>query len=209
MKDLTARQREVLKFITKYINTHTYPPTIREVGDHFEISVKGAHDHIIALKRKGHIRGDNRSRTMELVHKEKHRKDEMVEVPILGTVAAGSPILAEENWEGKIPLHQSQLKEGADYFALRVRGDSMNRAGIMDGDMAIIEQRTVAENGEIVVAMVDEDEGMTIKRFFREKNRRYRLQPESDNPKHTSKIYQDMRILGRLAQIVRTYQGQD
>jgi repressor LexA len=200
MKDVTERQREVLKFITKYINIHAYPPTIREIGDHFEISVKGAHDHVNALKRKGYIRGDSRSRTMELVHKEKHRKDGAVEIPILGPVAAGSPILAEENWEGKIPLHQSLLKEGADYFALRVRGDSMEKAGIMDGDLAIIEQQSIAVNGEIVVAMVNE--AMTLKRFFREKNR-FRLQPESD--KHKPIYTQDVRILGRLARILRIY----
>jgi repressor LexA len=205
MKDLTERQREVLKFIAQYINTHAYPPTIRDVGDFFEMSAKGAHDHINAIKRKGYLRGDSRPRTMELTYKDKKRRDGMVAIPILGTVTAGAPILAEENWEGVVSLHQSLLKDDFDYFALRVRGDSMDRAGIMSGDLAIIQQQNDAENGEIVVAMVDEDEGMTLKRFFLEKNHRFRLQPESDNSKHKPRIYQKIQIIGRLAHIVRSY----
>ncbi|MDR2516969.1 MAG: transcriptional repressor LexA [Spirochaetaceae bacterium] len=200
MKELTERQREVLGFITKYIRVHYFPPTIREIGLHFSISIKGAHDHVNSLKRKGYIRADSRSRTMELVHRDTRDRGTVVEVPILGPVAAGSPIMAEENWDGVAPVHESLLKKNAEYFALRVRGDSMEGAGIMDGDLAIIERRDTAENGEIVVAMVNE--AMTLKRFFREKNR-VRLQPESEKYKP---IYtQDMRMLGRLAQIVRSY----
>ena len=200
MKELTERQREILQFISTYIRRHSFPPTIREIGQHFEISVKGAHDHVIALKRKGHIRADSRSRTMELIHPDTRDRSAVVDVPILGPVAAGSPIMAEENWDGAVPVHESLLKKNAEYFALRVRGDSMEGAGIMDGDLAIVERRDTAENGEIVVAMVNE--AMTLKRFFREKTR-IRLQPENENYKP---IYtQDMRMLGRLAQIVRSY----
>ncbi|MDR1909746.1 MAG: transcriptional repressor LexA [Spirochaetaceae bacterium] len=201
MKDLTPRQLEVLNFISAYIKAHNYPPAIREIGDHFEISVKGAHDHVNALKRKGYIRADKRPRTMELLHADTLRK-ETVEVPIVGTVAAGTPILAEENWEGTVSLPRTLFKEGAVYFALRVQGDSMNLAGIMDGDLAVIEQRSTADDGEIVVAGIEE--GMTVKRFFREKNR-YRLQPESDNKDHKPRFTQDVQILGRLAHVVRSY----
>jgi repressor LexA len=205
MKELTDRQQEVLTFIIKYINSHNYPPTIREVAEHFEMSIKGAHDHITALKKKNYVKNDKGSRTLEVIKRDDYHNaetnDGTVNVPVLGHVAAGVPILAEENWDGVIPLPRSMLKRGRRYFALMVKGDSMEDAGILDGDTAIIEQRETAENGEIVVAMVNE-EATTLKRFYREKNR-IRLQPENDKYKP---IYsRDVRLLGRLANIIRSY----
>jgi repressor LexA len=197
MKELTHRQQEMLTFIRAFITTHRYPPTFREIADNFDMSVKGAYDHVAALKKKGYVRGDKRSRTIELVNPE---DTDILMIPILGSVAAGNPILAEENWEGSIPLPRSELKKNGAFFALKVRGDSMIGAGIMDGDTAIIEQRAVAENGEIVVAVVNE--AMTMKRYYQENNR-IRLQPENDNYKA---IYsRDVRLLGRLAKIIRSY----
>ncbi|MDR0597437.1 MAG: transcriptional repressor LexA [Treponema sp.] len=206
MKELTLRQREVLGFITDYIRVSAYPPTIREIGDHFAISVKGAYDHVDALRKKGIIRlGNRRSRTIEVIkaggNTENSGAPLVIEVPLLGTVAAGRPILSDENWEGFIPIHCSLLKANARYFALKVRGDSMIGAGIQDGDIAVIEKREHAENREIVVALVD-DEAVTLKRFFREATR-IRLEPE--NPEHKPIYTQDVRILGRLATIIRSY----
>jgi repressor LexA len=203
MKELTERQREVLTFISNYVKEHTYPPTIREIAEKFDISVKGAHDHVTALKKKGRLRGeDKRSRTMEVVKAEGDEdRTDVLDVPVLGLVAAGNPIMAEENWDGSVPIPRSELKRGSDYFALKVRGDSMTGAGILDGDLAIIEQRDIANNGEIVVAQVN-DEATTLKRFYREKTR-IRLQPENDKYKP---IYsRDVRILGRVAKILRSY----
>jgi repressor LexA len=200
MKELTERQREVLMFIKVYIHTHAYPPTIREIAENFLVSVKGAHDHVGALKKKGYIKGDKRSRTMELVKRDDEDNEEDILIPLLGPVAAGTPILAEENWERTIPLHSSLLRRGSEYFALRVRGDSMIGAGIMDGDIAIIEQQSTAEDGEVVVAMVNE--AMTLKRFFKEKNR-VRLQPE--NEKYKPIYSQDVQLLGRISKILRDY----
>jgi len=206
MKELTQRQREVLLFITEYINTHAYPPTMREIGDHFSISVKGAYDHVEALRKKGILRlGDKRSRTIEIIKQDKEtearaRTNTVIDVPLLGTVAAGKPILAEENREGTVPVHQSMLKKNARYFALKVRGDSMIGAGIMEGDIAVIEKRDSAENRDIVVAVVDE--AATLKRFFKESNR-VRLEPE--NPKYQPIYTQDARILGCLAHLIRSY----
>jgi repressor LexA len=201
MKELTPRQREVLIFITEYISTYTYSPTIRDIADHYEISVKGAYDHVAALKKKGRIKADRGPRTLTVVKSEEEQAGDIVEIPFLGTVAAGTPILAEENWDGSIPLHRSMLKKGRRYFALKVRGDSMTGAGIMDGDTAIIEQQEAARNGEIVIAMVNE--AITMKRYFRE-NTRIRLQPENDayKPIYSSK---DIRILGRVVHIFRSY----
>jgi repressor LexA len=202
MKKPTERQQEVLDFIAGYINTHAYPPTIREVAEFFSISVKGAHDHLAALRKKGYLKqGDKRSRTMELVRT--GEEDEgFAEIPILGTVAAGRPILALENMDGSIKLHRSFIRNGGKYFALRVKGDSMEDAGIMNGDTAVIEQSDTARNGEIAVVMLDDD-AVTLKTFYRENNR-IRLQPE--NSKY-SPIFcsRDVKVLGRLAHIIRSY----
>jgi repressor LexA len=171
------------------------------VADYFSISVKGAHDHVIALKKKGALRQtDKRSRTLEVVKNEDGGPAGFAEIPLLGTVAAGQPILSEENWDGIIKLHQSMLKKNKTYFALKVRGDSMAGAGIMDGDTAVIEKQNTVKNGDIAVAVVDD--AVTLKRIFRE-NTRIRLQPENSAYKP---IYsQNVRILGRLAKILRSY----
>ncbi|GHV27208.1 LexA repressor [Spirochaetia bacterium] len=205
MKGLTQRQKEVLDFITDYITIHAYPPTIREIGDSFGISVKGAYDHVEALRKKQILRlGDKRSRTIEIIKDETGSAvahDPVVSVPLLGTVAAGRPILSEENREGVVPIHRSLLKKNTRYFALKVRGDSMIGAGIVEGDIAVIEKQEHAENHEIVVAQVD-DEAVTLKRFFKEANR-IRLEPE--NPNYKPIYTQHVRILGRLAHIIRSY----
>ena len=201
MKELTERQKEVLSFIAGYINKHSYSPSIREIADNFSMSVKGAHDHITALKRKGHIKqAGNRPRTIELTRGREDNTDALVEIPILGTVAAGQPILSEENFDGNIILHRSMLKKNKKYFALKVRGDSMTGVGIMDGDMAIIEKQSVVRNGEIAVAVVDE--AVTLKRFFRE-NSRIKLQAE--NSAYKPIFCQEVKILGRLSRVIRCY----
>lgn len=201
MRDLTARQREVLDYIRGFLREHHFPPTIREISDHLRVSVKGAYDHVKALEKKGHIRIDsNRSRTIELVGEPIDEEPQTVEVPILGNVAAGLPLLAEENLEGSVQIPRAQLRAG-EHFALHVRGDSMTGAGIIDGDVAVFRQQPVADNGDIVVAMVDE--AVTLKRFFKEKNR-VRLQAE--NEAYPPIFTQNVRILGKLAQLVRSYE---
>jgi repressor LexA len=201
MKELTQRQKEVLSFIAGYINQHNYPPTIREIGDFFSISVKGAHDHVTALKRKGVLKqADKRSRTMELVGEGRSSLNRLVEIPLLGTVAAGVPILSEENWDGTVQINDALLKKNRKYFALRVRGDSMVGAGIMDGDTAVIEKQTIAKNGEIVVAVVDE--AVTLKRFFKEAKR---VKLQAENVSYPPIYSQNVRLLGRLAHIIRSY----
>jgi repressor LexA len=204
MKELTQRQREVFTFITDYIKKHTFPPTIREIADFFAISVKGAYDHVAALKKKGYIRGDpKRSRTMEIIKNADgdEEEDDSLKIPLMGTVAAGIPIEAEEIYDGFISVHSSALKKNREYFALKVRGDSMIGAGIMDGDTVVIEKQETAEDGEIVIALVNE--AFTMKRFFRESSR-IRLQAEND--KYPPIYSQDVRILGRLAHVSRSYQ---
>jgi repressor LexA len=199
MKTLTARQKEVLDYIGAFHEEHAYPPTIREIAERFSISVKGAYDHVKALEKKGFLRlGENRSRALEIVRKEKPERA-VVELPLLGAVAAGKPILADENFAGVVHVPADMVR-AATCFALSVRGDSMKDAGIFHGDMAVIEQRQTADNGEIVVAMIDD--AVTLKRFFRENNR---VKLVAENPAYAPIYTQDVRILGRLRGIMRKY----
>jgi len=201
MKELTERQKEVLSFITSYIKKHSYSPTVREIAEHFSISVKGAHDHITALKRKGYIKQtDKRPRTMGLTHGMPDTYSEMIKIPLLGSVAAGIPIQVEENFNGEIGFHRSMLRKNKEHFALLVKGDSMSGAGINDGDVAIIEKQETARNGEIVAVLVED--AAAIKRFYKE-NSRIKLQ--SENPDYPPRYSQDVRILGKLVTIVRSY----
>jgi len=201
MKELTLRQKEVLSYIADYKNKHSYPPTIREIAEHFSMSVKGAHDHITALKRKGQIKHEEkRPRTLELTNSRKDDHSSIIDVPLLGSVAAGVPLLAEENFEKNIPIHSSFLKKHKKYFALKVKGDSMSGAGILDGDLAIIEKLSVVHNGEIAVAVLND--AVTLKRFYKESSR-IRLQPE--NPAYKATYSKDVKILGRLAGVIRSY----
>ena len=203
MREPTKRQLEVLSYISEYIDDHSYPPTIRELADNFSISVKGAQDHLTALKKKGLLeQGDKKSRAMKLLKLSNTVDSNFVEIPVLGTVAAGKPIMAEENKDGFIRLPRSFLRKNREYFALRIRGDSMIGAGIMEGDLAVIEHQPMVNNGEIAVVMMDES--VTLKTFYRQK-KEIRLQPE--NTKYEPIICRsgDVKILGRLAHILRSY----
>jgi repressor LexA len=201
MKEMTKRQQQVLNFIAEYIRKQSFPPTVRDIADHFEISVKGAHDHITALRKKGHLRqADKRPRTMGLAYKRPEDSPDLLEIPILGSVAAGVPLLAEENFDGNIVMHRAMFKKSKKYFALKVKGDSMSGAGILEGDTAIIEKQNTALNGEIAVAVIDE--AVTLKRFYKE-NTRIRLQ--SENPAYKPIYSKDVKILGRLFAVVRSY----
>ena len=207
MKKLTGRQAEIMAYIQEFIRLHKFPPTFREISEHFGITVRGSYDHIKALEKKGCLRCDkNRSRAIEVIMAESSpvlpvadAGNELTEIPRLGVVAAGMPIMAEENWDGTIPFPARQLKPG-NYFAVEVKGQSMLHAGILDGDTAIIRQQNVATNGDIVVAMVDE--AVTIKRYFKEQNR---IRLKAENPEFPSIYSSEVRILGVLAHIVRNY----
>jgi repressor LexA len=200
MKKLTNRQSEVLSFIRNYLNKHKYPPTIREIAGNFSISVKGAYDHVKALEKKEKIRCNiNRSRAIELIGADAE-EEEFITIPIIGNVAAGIPLFAEENQEGTVKLPATSLKKGK-HFALQVKGDSMQDAGILDGDLAIFLHQNTADNGNIVVAMVNE--AVTLKRFFKEKNR---VKLKAENPVYPPIYTQNIQILGKLEYIFRQYE---
>ncbi len=198
MKAATRRQEEVLDFVKEFLLINKYPPTIREIADHFDLSVMGAYNHVKALSKKGLIRSNsNKSRSIEVIG---DNDDSLVSVPILGRVAAGIPVMADENFEGNLLLPQDFLDRG-NHFALRVHGDSMIGAGILDGDMAVIKSQATAENGEIVVAMTSDD-AVTLKRFFQE---RTRVKLQAENPAYNPIYSQGVRILGKLVTVIRKY----
>jgi repressor LexA len=201
VKDLTKRQNEVLNFIKGFIASNKYPPTMREIASYFKITANGAYDHVKALEKKGKIHCDeNRSRAIGII-KEEGNAEEIIDVPLLGNVAAGLPLLTEENFDGYIKIAASNLSRGT-HFALIVKGDSMQDIGIMDGDTAIMLHKQTAENGDIIVAMVN-DEAVTLKRFFKEKNR---IKLKAENPVYPPIYSQNVRILGKLQYLIRTYE---
>ncbi len=202
MKQITERQQEVLTFITNFTKENEYPPTVREIGDHFGISLRAVQDHIAALQKKGFLAlSQKRSRSIRVIRDDKKDTGPFVsKVPLLGTVAAGKPLLCEENLDGYVNLTEPFVRPGKSYFALRVRGTSMINAGILEGDLAIVEQAATAVDGQIVVAVLED--AITLKRYYKESSQ-IRLQPE--NPSFQPIYCKDVRIVGILSNIVRTY----
>ncbi len=203
MNGITERQKEVLSFIANFTETNVYPPTIREIAEHFGISLKTVQDHVAALQKKGYLSSETkRSRSIKVIKDEKEKGSGLYvdKIPLLGTVAAGKPLLCEENLDGYVNLTEPFIKPGKSYFALRVRGASMINAGILEGDLAVIEQTSSAFDGQIVVAVLED--AITLKRYYREDSR-IRLQPE--NPAFQPILCNDLRIVGVLSSIVRTY----
>lgn len=202
MKELTQKQELVLKFITRIIRDRGFPPTIREIGDEFQITAKGAYDHLKAIEKKGYIRtSKNQSRAIELI---RHSAEEPLPVrassiPLVGRVAAGLPILAEENIEDYIPVPENLNKKGTLY-ALRVVGDSMQDEGILDGDIAIIQKKEVARSGEIVVAMIENE--ATLKYYYKDTDH-VRLEPR--NSKYKPIKTKKATVLGKLIGLYRIY----
>ena len=202
MKQITGRQQEVLDFISSFTKENNYPPTVREIGEHFNISLRAVQDHIAALQKKGFLaQTQKRARSLSVINGANVSSSPFVsKVPLLGTVAAGKPLLSEENLDGYVNLTEPFVRPGKTYFALRVRGTSMINAGILEGDLAVIEQTSVAVDGQIVVAVVDD--AITLKRFYKEASG-IRLQPE--NPAFEPILRKDVRVVGTLSNIVRTY----
>ncbi|MCB5231238.1 MAG: transcriptional repressor LexA [Sphaerochaetaceae bacterium] len=202
MKKLTARQQEVFDFIKEYIENNSYAPAVRDIAKAFGITVKAAHDHLKALERKGVIHSsEGISRSTGIVGH--NQKVETISIPVLGSTAAGLPLLAEENKEYDLHLPSSMIGSKGEFFALHIEGDSMIDAGILDGDLAIIKQANSAHNGEIVVARVGEENRVTLKRFYLTPNA-IELRPE--NPKYGSLYSKDVTILGKLQLIIRDYE---
>lgn len=203
MEELTKRQEDTLNAIKKFIASHGYPPTVREIGDMLNLSSPATIQmHLNWLVEKGYInKGGNRNRTIELnVENEYIKKEELaINIPLLGKITAGSPIEAIENPNEFFPLPTYLIPKNKDVFALNVSGESMINAGIHDGDIVIVEKQNTARNGEIVVAMNDENE-VTLKTFYKEKDH-FRLQPENDTMEPI--ILNNVSILGKAIGLYR------
>ena len=199
-KQLTKRQQEVLDYIKNHVQTAGYPPTVREIGGAFKISEKGAYDHLRAIERKGYIkRTARKNRAIEVLDFIPIHRKEVIEVPIVGRIAAGEPLLATQNIEGTLPLSKEMVGE-EEFFALRVKGMSMIEAGIFNGDYVIVKQQSSAEQGEIVVALLDDE--ATVKRFYRDNNH-IRLQPE--NSAMNPIFVKEVAILGKVVGLFRRF----
>ena len=201
---LTGRQQEIWDFLVEYVDQHGYPPTVREIGEAVGLaSPSTVHAHLANLERAGLLRRDpTKPRALELVGREREEAPAaaMARLPLVGQIAAGGPLLADQNVEDHLAVPETLRGD----FLLRVKGESMVNAGILDGDIVVVQRGQDARNGEIVVALAGDDESAdeaTVKRFFRE-NGRIRLQPENDA---LEPIYADhVQILGVVTGVFRS-----
>ena len=205
---LTARQQEIWNYLVEYVDRHGYPPTVREIGEQVGLaSPSTVHAHLANLERAGLLRRDpTKPRALELIGRE--RRDaapvaadahDVSRLPLLGAIAAGGPMLAEQDIEEYVPMPATTKGD----FLLRVKGESMIEAGILDGDVVVVQRTPDARNGDIVVALAGDDETAdeaTVKRFFREGNR-IRLQPENSALEPIYANY--VQILGRVVGVFR------
>jgi repressor LexA len=199
--ELTGRQQEIWTFLVDYVDRHGYPPTVREIGEAVGLaSPSTVHAHLANLERAGLLRRDpTKPRALELMGREIQAAATLPKLPLLGQIAAGSPLLADENVEDAIAVPETLRGD----FLLRVKGESMIEAGILDGDIVVVQRAQDARNGEIVVALAGDDESAdeaTVKTFYRERGR-IRLQPENSA---LEPIYPDyVQILGKVVGVFR------
>ncbi len=199
---ITTKQSEILEYIKKEILERGYPPAVREICEAVHLkSTSSVHSHLETLEKNGYIRRDpTKPRAIEIMDDSFQMvRHEMASIPIVGTVAAGQPILAEQNIEGYFPL-PVEMAPNAESFVLKVKGDSMINVGIYSGDSIFVERCNTARNGDTVVALVDDS--ATVKTFYKE-NGHYRLQPENDNMDPI--IVDQVEILGKVYGVFRLY----
>ena len=191
-------QQRILDYIEKYIEVNGYPPSVREIGQAVDLkSTSTVHGHLNRLEKKGLLhREAMKPRTIDITRED---RPQMQKLPILGKVAAGTPILAEENAEGFVPLPDTIIGRG-EHFVLEIRGESMITAGIMNGDFVVVKRQQTAQNGDIIIAMIDDE--ATCKRYFKEPDR-IRLQPE--NPRMQPFYARSVTIVGKVTAVYRSY----
>lgn len=201
MNDLKDKQKEIYDFLVLYTDNKGYPPSVREICEAVNLkSTSTVHGHLKRLEKKGLIKRDpTKPRALELTNQLQSKK-ELINIPVIGKVTAGLPILATENIDDTFTLPLNFIKHNSELFILTVSGDSMINKGINDGDLAIIEKSTTAYNGDIVVALVDDS--ATIKTFYKE-NDYIKLQPENESFEPI--IVKDCTILGKLVGLFRAY----
>ena len=199
---ISKKQKEILEFMKSEILSKGFPPSVREICEAVGLkSTSSVHAHLETLERNGYIHRDpTKPRAIEILDDTFNlNRTEMVNVPIIGRVAAGSPILAQENIEGYFPVPMEYMPN-EQTFMLNVKGESMINAGILDGDRVIVRQQPTAENGDMVVALTEENEA-TVKRFYKEDGY-YRLQPENDSMEPI--IVNEVSIIGKVVGLYRS-----
>ena len=200
MRKISERQQRILEFIRSEVKSKGYPPSVREIGDAVGLmSSSTVHGHLRRLEEFGYIRRDpSKPRAIELLEEHNTQRVKAIDVPVLGRVTAGNPILAVEDIEEYYPIPQDFVPH-EDAFILRIKGDSMIEAGILDGDYVLVVRQSTAKNGEIVVALLDDEEA-TVKRFFHE-GTHIRLQPENSSMEPF--LVTNAQILGKVTGVFR------
>ncbi|NLK74864.1 MAG: transcriptional repressor LexA [Clostridiales bacterium] len=199
---ISTKQKEILEFVKSEIINKGYPPAVREICEAVHLkSTSSVHSHLETLEKNGYIRRDpSKPRAIEIIDDEFNlTRRELVNVPIVGTITAGQPILAVENIESYFPI-PSEFIPNEETFMLKVKGNSMINVGILDGDKILVQKQTHAKNGDIVVALIDDE--VTVKTFYKE-NGYYRLQPENDTMEPI--IVSDLSIQGKVIGLFRIF----
>ena len=201
---ITKKQSEILEYIKNEILNRGFPPAVREICDAVHLkSTSSVHSHLESLEKNGYIRRDpTKPRAIEILDDNFNIvRREVINVPIMGKVAAGSPILAVENMDGYFPIPSEYMPKGKTTFMLEVKGESMINAGIFNGDKVLVQQQTTAENGEMIVALVEDS--ATVKTYYKEDGY-YRLQPENDTMDPII-INGELKILGKVIGVFRFF----
>jgi repressor LexA len=208
MDKLTKKQKKILKYIEKFLSENSYPPTLKEIADKFGITIGTVQDHIFALNKKGYLerkkdkaRGFKLIKNSEGIESHKSKKDVHL-IPLYGNVAAGEPIFANDNIEGYITLEKNKRGHKI-HFALKVKGHSMKDSGIYDGDIVIVRKQDSADDGEVVIALLDDE--ATVKTL---RGSRINAYLEASNAKYKSIINKPFKIIGKVIELRRDYYSQ-
>lgn len=206
-KGLTKRQQMILQFVLDYIQREGYPPSIREIGKEFEIgSLRGVTVHLDALERKGFISRSNMPRSIKVVHPAYQTNRRVIMLPLLGSIAAGAPITAQENVEDLIPVPSEMVRSIEHAFLLRVKGDSMAGEGILPRDLVVVRPQPTANHGDLVAFLLGEE--ATVKRIHFDAQT-IRLMPSNPayDPILVARDRDDARVIGRIVGLIRDYEG--
>lgn len=204
-KGLTKRQQLILQFILDYVQSEGYPPSIREIGKHFEIgSLRGVTVHLDALERKSYISRSNTPRSIKVIHPSFQSGTRVAMLPLVGSIAAGIPIHAQEHVEDLIPVPQEMVRNIEHAFLLRVKGDSMSGEGIMPRDLVVVKPQETANHGDLVAVLIGDE--ATVKRINFDP-RGVRLMPSNPAYQPIEINSEDSRVIGRIVGLIRDYEG--
>lgn len=202
-KGLTKRQQMILQFVLDYVQREGYPPSIREIGKHFDIgSLRGVTVHLDALERKGYITRANTPRSIKVIHPQYQSSGRVTMLPLLGSIAAGAPIEAQEHIEDLIPVPTQMVRNIQSAFLLRVRGDSMSGEGIMPRDLVVVRPQQTANHGDLVAVLLGDE--ATVKRINYDR-KGVRLMPSNPAYEPIEVQQEDARVIGRIVGLIRDY----